>query len=76
MRAPTQKDEVLTYLQQWGSITALEGFTRLYVVDLAGVIRNLRKVYIIDDEWIHKENFYGRPIKYKRYLFKGKKTKK
>lgn len=74
MRAPTQKDEVLTYLQQWGSITALEGFTRLYVVDLAGCIRDLRKTHIINDEWIHKTNRFGRPISFKKYIYVGEKN--
>lgn len=70
---PTQKDEVLWYLQKYGSITALEGFNKLYVVDLAGCIRDLRKVYEITDEWIHKTSRLGRQIAFKRYIFVGKK---
>jgi len=74
-RFPTQKEEVLQYLEDHGSITALDGFLKLFVIDLAGCIRDLRKVYIIEDEWIHKTNFYGRQIKYKKYIYKGKKKK-
>lgn len=70
---PTQKDEVLQYLQEHKTITALEGFNKLFIIDLAGCIRDLRKVYVITDEWIERTNFYGRATRYKKYIFKGKK---
>lgn len=65
--------EVLYYLRKHGTITAFEGFSKLYIVDLAGVIRDLRKHHDIADEWIYKTNIYGRPIKYKRYIYVGEK---
>lgn len=70
---PTQQEEVLWYLKTYGTITALEGFKELYIIDLAGCIRHLRKLYIIPDEWIHKTNRFGRAIRYKRYIYEGKK---
>lgn len=70
---PTQYEQVLWYLQTYGTITALEGFKDLYIIDLAGCIRDLRKNYIIEDEWIHKNNRFGKPIKYKKYIYKGEK---
>lgn len=73
MTKPTQKDDVLWYLQKNGSITALEGFNELFIVDLAGCIRDLRREYKISDEWIHKTNRRGRKIQYKRYIYEGKK---
>lgn len=74
MEKPTQYNEVLWYLKKYGTITALEGFTKLYIIDLAGVIRSLRKRFVIEDEWIHKNNIYGRPIRYKRYIYVGEKV--
>lgn len=71
---PTQKEEVLWFLMEYGSITAMEGFKDLYIIDLAGCIRDLRKEYVIDDEWVNHTNKYGRPIQYKRYIFVGKKA--
>lgn len=73
MIKPTQKDDVLWYLQKYGSITALEGFNELFIVDLAGCIRCLRREYKITDEWVHKTNRRGRKIQYKRYIYEGKK---
>lgn len=72
-RFPTQYEMVLTWLKTKGNITAMEGFMELYIVDLAGVIRDLRKNYIIEDEWVYKNNYYGKPIKFKRYFYKGEK---
>lgn len=73
---PTQKEEVLQYLQRYRHITALEGFNKLYIIDLAGCIRDLRRTYIITDEWVTRTNFYGRTVQYKRYIYVGKKGKK
>lgn len=70
---PTQEQMVLWWLETYGTITALEGFTELYIIDLAGRIHALRKKYNIEDEWIYKNNRFGKPIKYKKYIYKGEK---
>lgn len=72
-RIPNQKEEVLAYLKKHKTITAMEGFNKLYTVDLAGCIRDLRKVYVIDDIWVEKTNFWGRRVKYKKYILVRKK---
>lgn len=64
----TQKEMVLLYLKENGSITTLEGFTKLYICDLQKIIQLLRQEYNIKDEWIHKTNIYGKKIKYKKYM--------
>ena len=65
----TQKEMVKAYLERYGSITAMEGFNELGIVDLAGVIRNLiHDGYEINFKWIFKKNQFGHPIKFKRYL--------
>lgn len=63
----TQKEMVLKYMNENGSITTLEAFINLYVCDLQKVIQLLKEDYKIKDEWVHKKNIYGKPIKYKRY---------
>lgn len=75
MKIPSQKDEVLWWLQKHGSITAFEGFNKLYIIDLAGCIRDLRFEYNITDEWVHKKGRLGRPVSYKKYIYLGKKEK-
>lgn len=67
MKKENQREQILRYLQEHGSITTLEAFTELYICDLQKNIQILRETYDIKDEWIHKKNIYGKPIKYKRY---------
>lgn len=67
LEATTQTEEVLLYLRKHGRITTMEAATKLFIADLQGVIRNLKKKMIINYEWVYKKNIYGRPIRYKRY---------
>ena len=64
----TQKEEVLYYLKKYGRITTIQASKQLYIADLQGVIRNLRKSIDISDEWVYKKNKFGRPCRYKRYF--------
>jgi len=64
----TQKEEVLYYLKRYGRITTIQASNDLYIADLQGVIRDLRKVIDISDEWVYKKNKFGRPCRYKRYF--------
>lgn len=63
-----QKQMVLKYLEENGSITTLEGFTKLYICDLQKIIQLLKKEYKIIDTWIYKKNIYGKKIKFKKYM--------
>ena len=67
MNKLTQKDMILRYLNEKGSITTMEAVTKLFICDPQKPIQILRETYNIKDEWIHKKNIYGKPIKYKRY---------
>lgn len=67
----TQKQMVIKYLKENGSITTLEAFTKLYICDLQKIIQLLKENYIIKDEWIYKKNIYGKKIKYKKYYLGG-----
>jgi hypothetical protein len=53
----TQKDKVLQYILRNGSITSLECAIHLRIMDLQGVIRDLKKVgYNIQDKWMQSED--------------------
>lgn len=64
-----QKEMVKLYLEKYGSITAMQGFIDLGIVDLAGTIRDLKEEgYETTFTWVYKKNKFGKPIKFKRYL--------
>lgn len=64
----TQKQMVLDYWTNHKYISALEGFNELYIVDLAGVIRDLLDDgYNIHSTWVHKVNSYGKHVRFKKY---------
>lgn len=72
----TQKERVLNYIKTNGSITSLEMFNNFYICCPQAVIRDLRKVFDIQDEWITKKRKeykadgkeYMHTVKYKRYF--------
>jgi hypothetical protein len=65
----SQKEMVRKYLEENGSITSIECFEKLKIVDLQKAIQLLRKEnYRIIDTWIHKKNCYGKPVKFKKYI--------
>lgn len=69
----TQKEMVLQYLQQHGSITSKECMNKLDICDLQKAIQLLREEnYDIKDKWIKKINKYRKPIKFKKYMLGGK----
>lgn len=69
----TQKEIVLQYLQEHGSITSKECMNKLDICDLQKAIQLLREEnYDIKDKWIKKINKYGKPIKFKKYMLGGK----
>lgn len=64
----TQKEEVLFYLKKFGKISTLQASNELFIMDLQGVIRDLRKKMVIDSEWVYKKNKFGRPCRYLQYF--------
>lgn len=67
----TQKEMVLKYLRENGSITTLESMKHLLILDLQSHIRTLRNEgYEITDEYITKKNIYGTKSTFKRYFLK------
>lgn len=71
----TQKEMVLKYMTEHGSITTLESMKKLFILDLQSNIRYLRNEgYNITDEYITKKNIYGKTSTFKRYYLKGVKA--
>lgn len=63
-----QKDRILKYLEEHGTITTLESVLNLGITDPQHYIMELRNEnYNITDKWINGTNRVGRKIRYKRY---------
>lgn len=67
----TMKDRVLQYMKDFNSITTYNAFIDLGCTRLSEYIRQLRKEYVIKDEWIETINRYGEKVQYKRYWIEG-----
>lgn len=61
------RERVLNYIKEFGSITTYNAFIDLGCTRLSEYIRQLRKEYVIADEWIETTNRYGESARYKRY---------
>ena len=65
----TQKETLLKYLKENESITSFECVVELFIIDLQGVIRNLKEDgYTILDKWEKRVNLYGQKKRFKRYF--------
>ena len=68
----SQKARVLRHLEKHKTITSMECYKKLDIVDLQSAIRSLRKEgYSITDKWITKKNIFGRNVHYKKYKLEG-----
>lgn len=71
----TQKDMVLDYINEFGSITPMDAFRDLGITRLAAVVYRLRREgHDIHKEREHALNRYGQNVRYVRYSF-GKDEK-
>lgn len=65
----TQKETLLKYLKENESITSFECVVELLIIDLQGVIRDLKEDgYTILDKWEKRINLYGQKKRFKRYF--------
>ena len=64
-----QKEQLLKYFQEEDfSITTLECMQKLMILDLQGIIRDLKQDgHRIESFWISRKNMYGDIKKFKRY---------
>ena len=63
-----QKEQLINYLHEHFSITTLECMQKLMILDLQGIIRDLKgDGHRIESFYISKKNMYGDVKKFKRY---------
>lgn len=70
----TQLEAVIKYLEDNGSITTYESYSKLFITRLSAKIWELKHKlgYDFDEQWITKKNVYGNTCSFKKYILKGK----
>lgn len=64
----TQRERIIKYIREFGSITSFEAYKDLGITQLATRIKELKEEgYKFRTEWKVDKNRYGEPINYKRY---------
>ena len=64
----TQKDRILEYIRNFGSISSFEAYADLGITQLGARIDQLKKEgYEIKTEWESSTNRFGERTDYKRY---------
>lgn len=64
----TQKELIIQYMNDFGSITTIEAFSDLGITKLTTRISELRRDgYVIASKRIEKKNRYGKKVKFNRY---------
>lgn len=65
----SQKDRIINYIRQFGSITSLEAYKDLGITQLGARIDQLKKEgYVFKTEWETGKNRFGEKINFKRYF--------
>lgn len=68
----TQKERIIDYILEFGSITSLQAFQDLGCTRLASRICDLRKDgYIFDKKYVKSKNRYGEDTVYVEYSLSG-----
>lgn len=72
----TQKELILNYIRDFGSITPMEAFADLGITKLATVVSRMRRIDGIDFDirMVTAKNRYGRPVRFAKYSLKEKKN--
>lgn len=66
----TQKDRILEYIRNFGSITSWEAYKDLGITQLGARIFELEdRGYRFKKETVESKNRYGEKVQYKRYSF-------
>ena len=64
----SQKQRIINYIRQFGSITSWEAYQDLGVMQLGARIDQLKKDgYEFTTEWVHKKNRFGEDVSFKKY---------
>lgn len=65
----SQKDRIINYIRQFGSITSYEAYSDLGITQLGARIDQLKKEgYEFKTEWESSKNRFGEKVEYKRYF--------
>ena len=68
-----QRDKILNYLKEFGSITAYESFIDLGITQLSTRLSELEdRGYKFKKEWVSKKNRYGNPVSFKKYMLEDR----
>lgn len=66
----TQREAIIEYITEFGSITPMEAFSDLGITKLATRISEMRKDgWTFKIETVKKKNRYGKPVYYCKYSF-------
>jgi hypothetical protein len=66
----TQKQMIVNYIFNFGSISPMEAFADLGVTKLSTRISEMKKKGVVfEDEWEERTNRYGKTVRFKRYRF-------
>lgn len=64
----TQKERILDYIKEFGSISSWEAYSELGITQLGARLDQLkREGYMFSTEFEKGKNRYGEVVKYKRY---------
>ena len=64
----SQKDRIINYIRQFGSISSFEAYANLGITQLGARIDQLKKEgYEFKTEWEKGQNRFGEKTEYKRY---------
>lgn len=68
----TQRERVIQYIKDFGSITRAEGFTQLGIVELPARICELERMgYQFKRETMFGTNRYGEKVSFTKYTLRG-----
>lgn len=63
-----QKDRIINYIREFGSISSWEAYADLGITQLGARIDQLKKEgYEFTTEWVHKKNRFGEDVSFKKY---------
>lgn len=69
MARATQRDMVIGYIHDFGSISSWQAFTDLGITRLSARIFELKeRGYLFRKEKVKTKNRYGKPVTYDKYL--------
>lgn len=68
----TQKERIIAYIKEFGSITTAQAFTDLGVSRLSARVAELKDDgFVFEDSWETAKNRYGETVTFKKFTLKG-----